>query len=454
MKTPNSLTDDARQIWQAGVDAVRSEQLVSNVIRCDQNELSVCGHKFPWSQLNRIAVIGAGKAGAGMAAAVESSVPDSQKEKLFGWVNVPADCVRQLDRIHLHAGRPAGVNEPTEEGVKGCRKMLEMIGQLDDRDLCLVLMSGGGSALMPSPSPPLTLNDKLLTTRFLMNHGAEIQQLNSVRKRLSNIKGGKLARASRAGTTIAMIISDIVGDPLDMIASGPTVDDPTTDAEALEVLERYNAKPPEVPESVFSFLESKIESAQSTEPFPGNVFNHIIGNNASAMDAAKRKADELGYEVISLGSNNAGIACEEGRMLALRAMETRNQDNRRPTCLLSGGEPIVNLAETDEPRRGGRNQELVLAALQALIDEGMQGIAILSGGTDGEDGPTDAAGAWANADLLEATLARKIPIERFLAINDSYTFFEQVGGLLKTGPTHTNVMDLRVAIVDAESSQN
>ena len=354
----------------------------------------------------------------------------------------------KLEKIHLHPGRPAGVNEPTEKGVEGSREILNIVSQLSANDLCLVLISGGGSALLPAPTPPLTLQDKLVTTRFLMNHGAEIQELNAVRKRLSSIKGGGLAKASKAGNLIALIISDIVGDPLDMIASGPTVEDPTTDAEALAVLEKFHAGPPEVPNAVLDFLKNASHENRETEPFPENVSNVIIGNNQSALEVAQAKATELGYQVSSLGSNNAGEACQIGRDLVRRCHDLQKSAQiKLPVCLLSGGEPIVHLAETDLPRKGGRNQELVLAGMMELAETGMNNMVLLSGGTDGEDGPTDAAGAWADQNILDQAKRRGLDMRTYLEINNSYPFFEQIGGLLITGPTHTNVMDLRVCLV-------
>lgn len=451
---PNRLLDDARAIWQSGVDAARSERLVLGIVHRNGDELVVCDHRFQISALDRIAVVGAGKAGAGMASAVEEALgQDLVDEKVVGWVNVPADCVRPLSRIHLHAARPAGVNEPTEVGAQGAQKILQLVSSLTNRDLCLVLISGGGSALLPAPKPPISLDDKLAVTRFLMHSDATINELNAVRKRLSLIKGGGLARASRAGWLISLVISDIVGDPLDMIASGPTYPDPTTDSDALDALHKFRAQPPGVPQSVLDYLEHAARSTAPQPPFPKNVFNHVIGNNQTALSAAAHMAKSLGYTVLSLGSDNRGEASAEGRALANRCRALR--DGREPTslpvCILSGGEPVVHLAKTDQPRKGGRNQQLVLAALDVLQQDGMQRIVILSGGTDGEDGPTDAAGAWADAALLKTALKMGLDPQSHLNVNDSYRFFEKVGGLLKTGPTHTNVMDLRVALVGAPS---
>ncbi|MHC4400996.1 MAG: glycerate kinase type-2 family protein [Planctomycetota bacterium] len=449
MNSPQQLREDALAIWMAGVDAVRAERLVGDVIAVEGDELSVCGHRLNASALKRIAVIGAGKAGAGMAAAVEKALgEDLLKEKATGWVNVPADCVRRLKRIHLHAARPAGVNEPTAEGVQGAEQILEIAGRLTADDLCLVLISGGGSALLPAPKPPVTLDDKQAVTRFLMHCGATINELNAVRKRLSRIKGGGLARASRAGQLVALIISDVVGDPLDVIASGPTYPDPTTDAEALAVLEKFHAGPPEVPQSVLGNLERAAKQGSLPDAFPENVANHVIGSNAMAVTAAADEAERRGYHVVSLGSANCGEASEEGRALAERCRALCDDPaQERPICLLSGGEPVVHLAKADKPRKGGRNQQLVLAGLDALRHDGLDRIVLLSGGTDGEDGPTDAAGAVADAELLDVARQKQLNPKPYLDINDAYTFFEQVDGLIKTGPTHTNVMDLRVALV-------
>ena len=237
------LREQAQAIWEAGVAAVSSERLVRNVIHRDGSVLSICGHDWDTTSLSRIIVLGVGKAGAGMAAAVEAELGEELTDaKVAGWVNVPADCVRPLRRIVLHAARPAGVNEPTEAGVFGTQRTLELACSAGANDLVVVLISGGGSALAPAPIPGITLADKLAVTRFLMNSGASIQELNTVRKHLSLFKGGGLARAtSQARAVITLIISDVIGDPLDVIASGPTVEDTSTAADALAVLKRFSA---------------------------------------------------------------------------------------------------------------------------------------------------------------------------------------------------------------------
>ncbi len=253
-----------------------------------------------------------------------------------------------------------------------------------------------------------------------------------------------MARCSTAGYNTALIISDVVGDPLDVIASGPTVANPDHPARALQILDKYDPHRTLTPASVIALLHAK---TQTTPDQPRIRFhNHVIGNNQVAVSAACHRAQQLGYEVRNLGSDNRGVAREVGRELSATARRLR--DSRcRPTCLISGGEPIVQLLPSDRPRKGGRNQELVLAALESCWNDSLLGVVVLSGGTDGEDGPTDAAGACADIEIMRRAKHLNLNPANALAINDSYHFFEACGGLLKTGPTHTNVMDLRVVLV-------
>ena len=446
-------TAEVRSIWQAGVDAVDSGRLVRAAVRCDGTTLEVCGREHSLEALERLIVVGGGKAGAGMASAIEDLLPaDFLQERVSGWVNVPADCVKSLASIQLHAARPAGVNEPTAEGVAGSKAILELVSGASENDLVLVLISGGGSALLPAPCAGISLQDKLAVTRLLMLSGASINQLNCVRKRLSALKGGNLARAAKeAGAIQGLLISDVIGDPLDIIASGPTVADAGTDLQALRVLKKFASRYEDVPEVVWRTLEARAgdDDGQAAGELPDSLSNHVIGNNEVAMAAACDHARSLGYHVHSLGSDNQGIARDQGVALLELCREVRAGQGpvEMPACLISGGEPLVELAQTDQPRRGGRNQELVLAVLDEAWDSGLDRITILSGGTDGEDGPTDAAGAIVDQDLWRTARTLKLHPDPFLAINDSYTYFEATGGLLQTGPTHTNVMDLRVAIL-------
>ena len=465
------LRRDALRIWHAGVEAVRSERLVRSALRVEGNTLWLGEEPLALDRIGRIAVVGGGKAGAGMAAAVEQALGTRlmEQKRLAGWVNVPADCIRPLERIRLHAARPAGVNEPRPEGERGSREILRIAESLGPGDLCLCLISGGGSALMPAPVDGITLADKLAVTRLLSAAGATINELNTVRKQLSRLKGGGLARACRAGRLVALIISDVLGDPLDVIASGATVpDDPSTPAGALAVLDRFGARGVVSP-AVFEYLESRRHEAEGSgrasaavpagqavpAPPSARVTNLIIGNNATAVDAAGREAERLGYTpAMTAATHSEGLADDVGRRLAEMALGMRDRPGTSaaaPDCLITGGEPVVRLAEESERGLGGRNQQLVLAALRRLAPDGARGIALLSGGTDGEDGPTDAAGARLDAEVLRAAAQRNLDPAPYLARNDAYHFFEPLGALIKTGPTHTNVCDVRVVVVSPNS---
>jgi hydroxypyruvate reductase len=440
------LRRDAIAIWKAGLQAVAPERLVRQALRQSPTMLFVGHQAIPLDQIERIAVVGAGKAAAGMAAAVEDVLgPNLMAQKqLVGWVNVPDDTLRPLQRIHLHPARPPGVNEPTEAGAAGSKKILDLVTSLGPDDLCLCLISGGGSALMPAPVEAITLEDKRAVTRHLSAAGANIEQLNAVRKQLSRIKGGGLARACRAGRLVSLILSDVLGDPLDVIASGPTVADSSTPEQAIAVLEQFGAGQSGVSQRVFDYLRSK----HGPPPSPtARVTNLIIGNNATAVDAAGEEAVRLGYSpAITSAARSEGPAEQLGRHLASMALRMRDQPG--PDCLISGGEPTVRLAAEHIRGLGGRNQQLVLAGLQELQNDGAAGIVLLSGGTDGEDGPTDAAGALLDADILSAAQHKGLDPADYLARSDAYHFFQPLDALLTTGPTGTNVCDVRVIVVD------
>jgi hydroxypyruvate reductase len=473
----SKLHDDALRIWQAGVDAVRSDRLVRETLRVEGTDLLIGDESLPMAEIGRIAVIGAGKAGAGMAAGVEQALGPKwlDAKQVTGWVNVPDDCVSnslalreragvrgrtaegQLEetprRIHLHPARPAGVNEPMPAGAAGAAEILRIVESLGPDDLCLALISGGGSALMPAPVEGIRLEDKLAVTRFLSAAGANIEELNTVRKQLSRIKGGGLLRACRAGRLVALIISDVLGDPLDVIASGPTVEDSSTPAAALAVLDKFDARAAGIAPAIFAYLTRKKETpigvAQLLRPpYSGcQVTNLIIGNNATAVDAAGQEAVRLGYSPALVSARQSeGPAEAVGRHLAAMALQMRSEPG--PDCLISGGEPVVKLAPAERRGLGGRNQQLVLAAVEQLAADGAASIALLSGGTDGEDGPTDAAGAIADHASFMAAAQRGLDPADYLARNDAYHFFEPLGALIKTGPTHTNVCDLRVVVVE------
>lgn len=449
-RSPEQLREDALAIWQAGVNAVQSDQLVREFVQVVGSQLLVGDEPIDLPSIRRIAVVGAGKAGAGMAAGLEEALGETlmaQKE-LTGWINVPADCVRKLSRITLWPARPAGVNEPTADGVYGAEWILETVSALGPDDVCFCLLSGGGSALLPAPVEGISLADKVALTKLLSAAGANIQELNTVRKHLSRIKGGGLARVCRAGRIITLIVSDVMGDPLDVIASGPTVEDTSSPHEALEILKRLDPRH-EAPEPIYRHLESAVKKGTARKPIRCEVTNLVIGNNALAVDAAGIEAERRGYShAMQAATKLEGAAEDVGVHLAEMALSMKASDG--PDCLITGGEPTVRLAPPELRGKGGRNQQLVLAALQRLLqvgDNSAQDIVLLSGGTDGEDGPTDAAGAVLCAYLVADMQKASLDPADFLRRNDAYTFFSQLNGLIKTGPTHTNVCDLRVVTI-------
>ncbi|HVX10314.1 MAG TPA: DUF4147 domain-containing protein [Pirellulales bacterium] len=446
-RTPEQLRRDALQIWQAGVAGVDSAKLVRDALHVEAGMLVVGEEAIPLGRIGRIAVVGAGKAGAGMAEGLLEALGEQiiATKRVSGWLNVPADCAGPLPPLVLHAARPAGVNEPTEEGANGASQILRIVEGLGSDDLCICLISGGASALLPAPVDEISLADKLAVTRHLSAAGATINELNAVRKQLSRIKGGGLARACRAGRLVTLIISDVLGDPLDVIASGPTVTDRGTPIEALAVLERFGAREAGISPAVFAYLRHK---PSSTVPPTRLVSNLVIGNNATAVDAAGMAAERLGYShAMTSAPASEGAAEDVGRHLATLAVSMRNKPG--PDCLISGGEPVVKLPPSPQRGVGGRNQQLALAALQALAGNRCEGIAILSGGTDGEDGPTDAAGAFIDAEVFAAAVQQRLDADDYLRRCDAYSFFSAAGGLIKTGPTHTNVGDLRVVVVES-----
>jgi hydroxypyruvate reductase/glycerate 2-kinase len=438
------LRDHARSIWQAAVDAARPDRLLRPALADPGSPL-----RTTLDRARHIIVVGAGKAGAAMSAAVEDALAD-RLDRMSGLVNVPAGAVRPLRAVRLHAARPDASNEPTAEGVRGTREILRLVEGAGPDDVVLCLLSGGGSALLPAPVPGVALEDKQAVTRLLHACGATINEMNAVRKHLSAVKGGRLAQASRAGALVSLILSDVIGDPLDVIASGPTAADPTTFADALAVLERYRLSD-RVPPAVRDHLRRGAagEIPETPKSLPPGVRNEILGNNARALAAAQRRAEELGYRVLNLGSYLEGETRQVAVALAgvARSVRADGIPLPPPLCLLSGGETTVTLREGHG--RGGRNQEFVLAAALKLGRQGLRDAVVLSGGTDGEDGPTDAAGAVADEQTLARAGQLGLSPQDFLARSDAYPFFQKTGDLLITGLTETNVMDVRVLLLAA-----
>lgn len=445
-RSASQLTEDAQRIWWAGVRAVQPELLIPEHVRVEGQTLWLAEQPLDLSTLDRIVIVGAGKAGAGMTLALEAALGEEllTEKQVSGWVNVPADCVTKTTRVQLHAARPAGRNEPREEGVAGTQEVLKLVQSLGPRDLCLCLISGGGSALLPAPIEGLTLETKLALTREISARGGTIDQLNSVRREISEIKGGGLARACRAGRLVSLILSDVLGDDLELIASGPTVPRRPTPEAALAVLQQLKLEDTEAGRTVVRLLQELPQ--RHSQSSACDVTNFLIGNNATAVDAAGVVAERLGYSHAMISATQSeGTAESVASHLVEIALSMR--EGAGPDCLISGGEPTVELAAEGRRGKGGRNQQLVLKALEQLGD--WRGLALLSGGTDGEDGPTDAAGAWVNEQIAKLATDQDLDVSDFLRRNDAYHCFEQLGSLWKTGPTSTNVCDLRVITVSS-----
>lgn len=437
----------ALQIFRAALDAADPERAVRRFLSFDGRILTLARRRYQLSHFDRIQIIGAGKASAAMASAVERILGHRISS---GLVNVPNGPQPRVHRIKLNqSGHPV----PDRRGLEGAQRIAEIARTANARDLLICLISGGASALLPDPQPPVTLAALQQITRQLLASGATITELNTVRKHISYLKGGQLARLAAPAPVISLMLSDVIGDDLSVIGSGPTVADRSTFADAASVFERYNIKPPA---SVRKRLESKAaETPKPGDPLFDHVQNVIIGSNRLAIDAAAREASALGYRPLVLSTSIEGETRDIAMMHAAIAKEIRTAGRpaREPVCILSGGETIVTIRGKG---RGGRNQEFVLAAALALYEsdgvlhgsDGAFGPAtIFSAGTDGIDGPTDAAGGIAD----EATLVRAHDLgldpRAYLENNDSYHFLQRLEVLIKTGPTGTNVMDVRMILL-------
>jgi hydroxypyruvate reductase len=382
----------------------------------------------------RVYVVGAGKAGVSMARAAERVLGDRIVD---GFVNVKEGQTAKLRRIELNeCGHPV----PDARGVAGAERIAAIAEQAGADDLVVCLISGGASALMPAPVPPITIEEKQAVTRLLLASGANIHEINTVRKHISRIKGGQLARLAAPAQVEALLLSDVIGDDLDVIGSGPTAPDASTFADAAAVLKKYGIED-RVPESVRNRIaEGGPETPKPGDPLFHDVRNTVIGSNRLALDAAAAKARELGYHTLILASEIEGETREVARMHAAiaRQIVRFGQPVPRPACIITGGETTVTLKGNG---LGGRNQEFALAA--AIDIARLPEVVVFSAGTDGTDGPTDAAGAIADG----STLRRGPEARRFLDANDSYHYFEKLEDLVKTGPTDTNVMDVRLILV-------
>ncbi len=438
-----NLKAEARQIFAAGLKAVDPKEAVKKFVTLEGNRLYIEKKEIDLGEFSRVWAIGAGKASAAMAQAVEEILGDLVSG---GLVIVKYDYRAPLKKIRLEeAGHPT----PDENGRRATQQLADLVAKMGRKDLVLFLLSGGGSALLPMPVEDITLEEKMATTNLLLRSGATIQEMNTIRKHLSQIKGGRLASLAHPATLVSLVLSDVVGDPLDVIASGPTVGDPSTFHDCSAVLERYSLRE-KVPPSVRSYLEAGTKGEVAETPKPDDTifldtYTALVGNNLQALKAASEEAQMLGYKTLILSSMIEGDTTEAAAFHTALIKEIVRSGNpvEPPACLISGGETTVVVKGKG---KGGRNLEFCLAAARDL--EGLTGVCLLSGGTDGTDGPTDAAGAVADGDTVANALAKGLNPIDFLAENDSYNFFKHLDDLLITGPTNTNVMDLRVMLVN------
>jgi hydroxypyruvate reductase len=424
----NTRRKHALQIFRAALAASDPQEAVLRHLKFDGRTITAGRRKYAIKKYERIQVIGAGKASALMARAVERLLG---RRIAGGWINVKDGHTAGLRRIHQQeCGHPV----PDERGVEGARRMEEIAREAGPRDLLICVISGGASALTPAPVPPMTLAEKQELTKKLLASGANIHEINTVRKHLSSFKGGQLAKLAFPATTIALILSDVIGDDLDVIGSGPTVADRSTIDDARAVLAKYG---------IAQNLEFH-ETPKPGDPEFEHVRNIIVGSNEQAINAAAVQAKGLGYRTLVLSTRIEGETRDVAGVHAAIAKEilATSRPLRAPACILSGGETTVTIRGKG---KGGRNQEFALAAAIAL--DGFGPVTVLSAGTDGTDGPTDAAGAIADSSTVERARVLGLNAGTFLAQNDSYHFFEKVEGLIKTGPTGTNVMDVRVVLV-------
>ncbi len=436
------MRNDAVRIFNKGLEAVEPGLALKQCCRREGENFFIGNRKYNLSGIKNIFITGAGKATAPMAAAIEDILG---KNITRGIINVKYGHTASLNRIRLiEAGHPV----PDKNGMQGAGEILNLAESAKKDDLVLCLISGGGSALLVLPAEGIALKDKQDTIKILLSCGATIHEINTIRKHISKIKGGRLAKAAYPATMVSLILSDVVGDDLDVIASGPSVPDPSTFEECMEIFKKYKITK-NIPKAVVSHIRKGDSGKVSETPKEGdrafkNTYNLIIAGNMEAINAARIEAEKTGYNILVLSSMIEGETRDVAKVHTAIAREILKTGNPLPppACILSGGETTVSITGSG---LGGRNQEFVLAAAIDIAER--INIVVLSGGTDGGDGPTDAAGAIADTNTFKRAESMGLNPLYFLLNNDSYHFFKPLDDLLITGPTNTNVMDLRIIIV-------
>ncbi|MCS7385345.1 MAG: glycerate kinase [archaeon GB-1867-005] len=435
----------ALELLEAGLEAANPKEAVKKHVKLEGDILNIGKYKYDLSNIGSIYVIGAGKASGKMAEALEEVLGERIKK---GVVIVPRGASKNIKvmRIEVIEGdHPI----PSQSCIEGALKIREITEEAESKDLIMALISGGGSSLLTLPADEVSIEDVITVTNLLLKCGADIKEINAVRKHISKVKGGQLAKCAYPAKIASLIISDVIGDPIDCIASGPTAPDPTTYIDAYRVLKKYELWN-KVPQSIRKRIEKGLhgeapETPKKSDPIFNRVVNFIIASNLKALKAMEAKAKQLNYNAIILTSQLEGEARHVGKVFAsiIKEASTTGHPINPPAAIIAGGETTVTVTSSGI---GGRNQELALGA--ALQIKGLKGIAIAAMGSDGIDGMTDAAGALVDGETIE--VAEKIGIDphAHLKNNDSYSFFKSIGGsLILTGLTGTNVNDFTVGVV-------
>jgi hydroxypyruvate reductase len=435
--------EDLKKIYRAAIDAADPEKAVHACLRLENTRLSPMSNNkilqtFDLNLFKRIIVVGAGKATASMAKAVEEILGN---RIISGCICVKYGYTRNLSIVEtLEAGHPL----PDENSIAGAKRIKHLLDAATQEDLVIALMSGGGSALVCLPPQGVTLAEKQAATDLLIKSGAAIHEINAVRKHLSLVKGGNLARAAYPSTLLNLMVSDVVGDRMDIIASGPFVPDDTTFAQALGVLEKYELTQKVPPAALAHITAGTKERADRNPAIFKKITHLIIASNIICLEAAKKAATHLGYHSLILSSAIEGDTRAAADWHAKIAMEVLSSSNPvpAPACIISGGETTVTVKGSG---KGGRNMEFAMQA--APFIDGLETVIIAGIGTDGTDGPTDAAGALAHTATVKNAAGLGLDINTYMSNNDAYPFFKALGDLIVTGPTHTNVMDIRIILI-------
>ncbi|MGB3091800.1 MAG: glycerate kinase [Candidatus Zixiibacteriota bacterium] len=442
-RSARSLRKDVLSILHSCIKASDPLYAIKKRVKLKRGKLWVDSHSYDLRLIKRVFVIGAGKASARMAQAIEELFGDRISSGII--ITKKGHHLPLRGRIDLMEGaHPL----PDREGLKGTRRIVKLLSPTAPDDLVIFLLSGGGSALLVSPVAGISLRDKIKLTDELLRCGADIKEINTIRKHISQVKGGRLAELAQPSPVLTLILSDVIGNRLDSIASGPTAPDRTTFSDCMKIVKKYDLRK-KIPSSIYSHLEKGAgerlkETPKPRDPIFKKVKNVIIGSNRTALGAAERKARELGFNTYVLPRPVAGDTTRAAKrqVTLIRRIAERKGPVRPPACVISGGETTVKIKGKG---KGGRNQEFALVAAMGI--EGMKNVVLLSAGTDGTDGPTDAAGAICDGETVRRALRKGLNPKSSLADNDSYHFFGKLGDLVVTGPTHTNVMDVHLALI-------